>query len=50
MGEAVGAMLKYVMHMLIGNLFTKFHFIKVNRIVEISCCNVTVATPVGKIV
>ena len=36
-GGAIGAMLKYVMDMLLENLFTKFNFMKVNRIVEISC-------------
>lgn len=35
LGGAVGAILKYVMHMLIENFFTKFHFVKVNKIVEI---------------
>ncbi len=46
---ATGALLKYVVHVLTKNSFTKFHFTKVNRIVEKSHFNVTVAPPVGKI-
>ncbi len=34
--------------MLTENLFTKSHFIKVSRIVEISCYNVTIAPSVGR--
>ncbi len=49
-GGAMGAIIKYVVHMLMENLFTKLHFITVNRIVVISCFNVTVAPPVGIIV
>ena len=43
-------MLQYVMHTLVENLCTKFHFIQDNRIVEISGYNVTVAPLVGTVV
>ncbi len=29
--KVIGAMHKYVVHMLMENLFTKFHFIKVHK-------------------
>lgn len=49
-GEAIGALLKYLMRMLLDNLFTTFYLIKVNRIGAISSFSVTVAPPVGGIV
>ena len=42
-------MIQYVMQILMENLCTKFHFIKDNRITEISCYKVTLAPPFDKI-
>ena len=49
-GGAIDAVCKYLMHMLLADLFTKFNLIEVNRIVHISCFNVTVEPDVIGIV
>ena len=43
-------MIQYVVHILMENLCTKFHFTTDNRIVEMSCYSITVVPPVGRIV
>ena len=49
-GGAIGAMLWYVMCMFMEKLCTKFHFIKDNKIEEISCFTAFVACPADRIV
>ena len=47
-GGTIGAMIQYVIQILMENLWTKFHSIKDDRIAEISCYNVTLVPPLGR--